>query len=252
MKRVPLYDNLAADYDHFVDWDQRLAHELPFFECLFGEHEVRQVLDVACGTGHHVLALAQRGYQVLGTDLSRAMIDRARANAAALDLDVAFEVAGFGQMAGLGRSFDAVLCLGNSLPHLLTEAAVDEALADLVAVLRPGGVLVMQNRNFDRVWARQERFMPPQSYQAGEEEQIFVRFYDFQAETITFHMIRLQRAADGWEQQVQATELRPILADDLTTALGRAGFGEVMCYGGYEGKAFDPEQSGDLVTVAKR
>jgi len=81
------------------------------------------------------------------------MIEQARQNAAAQGVDATFAVAGLGELASLGRTFDAVLCLGNSLPHLLSASAVAQSLADFATTLRPGGLLVIQNRNFDRVWA---------------------------------------------------------------------------------------------------
>jgi glycine/sarcosine N-methyltransferase len=252
LSRVPLYDALAADYDRFVNWQGRLDHELPFFDRLFAGQGIERVLDAACGTGHHAIALAQRGYQVVGADLSAAMVERARENAAGAGLDIRFVVAGLGQLAALGEAFNAVLCLGNSLPHLLTAAAVDGALADFAAVLRPGGLLVIQNRNFDRVWAGQERFMPPQSHRDDEDEWLFVRFYDFHQETVTFHMIRLRRTEEGWAQDVEATDLRPIFHEDLAAALVAAGFGNVAFYGGYDGSAFEPAQSGDLIAVARK
>jgi SAM-dependent methyltransferase len=250
--RVPLYDALAGDYDRFVNWAGRLAHELPFFESLFEGHGVRRVLDAACGTGHHAIALALRGYEVTGTDLSRAMIERARQNAAAEGVEAIFAVAGLGESLALGQMFDAALCLGNSLPHLLTSGAVERALADLAGVLRPEGFLVIQNRNFDRVWIEQERFMPPQSAQDGNGEWIFVRFYDFHPETVTFNMLRLRRTEDGWAQDVESTELRPIFAQDLTRALSEAGFDPVFFYGSYDGSTFSAEESGDLIAVARR
>jgi glycine/sarcosine N-methyltransferase len=251
LNQVPLYDALAADYDRFVNWKGRLTHELPFLDRLFAGRGIERVLDAACGTGHHAIALAQRGYKVIGADLSAAMVERARKNAAAAGLDIRFTVTGLGEFAALGEAFDAVLCLGNSLPHLLTAAALDKALADFVAVLRPGGLLVIQNRNFDRVWAGRERFMPPQSHRDGEGDWLFVRFYDFHQETVTFHMIRLRRAEEGWTQDVESTELRPIFRDDLAAALVAASFGNVAFYGGYDGSAFDPAQSGDLIVVAR-
>jgi glycine/sarcosine N-methyltransferase len=249
---VPLYDALAADYDRFVNWEGRLAHELPFFERLFHEHGVERVLDAACGTGHHALALARRGYDVVGADLSAPMIERARHNAAAAGLDAAFHVAGLGELARLGQTFDAVLCLGNSLPHLLTAAKVAAALVDFAAVLRPGGLLVIQNRNLDSVWARQERFMSPQAHREAGREWIFVRFYDFHDTTLTFNMLRLRREDDGWVQDVQATELRPIFQHDLALGLAEAGFGQVLFYGDYERSPFDAETSGDLIAIAQR
>jgi SAM-dependent methyltransferase len=241
---------LAVDYDRFVNWEGRLQHELPFFERLFERHGVRSVLDAACGTGHHAIALVQRGYRVVGTDLSLEMVERARQNAAAAGVDARFEVVGLGDAAGLEEQFDAAICLGNSLPHLLTGDAVSTALADFAAVLRPGGLLVLQNRNFDRVWAERERFMGPQSYRDGSGEWLFVRFYDFHEGTITFNMVRLRREGTGWVQDVEATELRPIFRDGLVAALANAGFGEMAFFGGYDGAGFDPEQSGDLIAVA--
>ncbi|HNS51766.1 MAG TPA: class I SAM-dependent methyltransferase [Anaerolineae bacterium] len=253
MSSVPLYDALAVDYDRFVSWPGRLARELPFLESTFQAHGVQSVLDSACGSGRHAIALAQRGYQSVGADLSAPMIEQARRNAAVAATGIPFVVAGFGQLATtLGKTFDAVLCLGNSLPHLLTPAAVAGALADFAAVLRPGGLLVVQNRNFDQVWAARDRFIGPQAHRDGEEEWLFVRFYDFHEETLTFNMVRLHRSEAGWTQAVDATELRPIFRDGLSEALAAAGFGEAAFYGSYDGSAFDPAASGDLIAVARK
>jgi SAM-dependent methyltransferase len=251
-QRVPLYDALAVDYDRFVNWEGRLAHELPFFLSLFRAHGVSYVLDAACGTGHHAFSLSSRGYTVAGADLSTRMIEQGRQNAVAQDVEVSFKVAGLGELVeafGAG-SQDAVLCLGNSLPHLLSAAELQRALVDFAGVLRPGGLAIVQNRNFDRVWAEQDRFMPPQSYRDAQGEWLFVRFYDFHPETVTFNMIRLWRTEGDWQYSVEATELRPIFHDDLVAGLGAAGFGEIRLYGSYEGSAFEPTQSGDLIAVA--
>jgi glycine/sarcosine N-methyltransferase len=253
MSPIPLYDTLAADYDRFVHWEARLAYELPFFQRLFTEHGIERVLDAACGTGQHAIALARRGYQVVGADLSAPMIERARQNAVRRDAANAyFVVAGLGDLASLGRTFDAVLCLGNSLPHLLTAAAVTRALADFAVVLRPGGLLVMQNRNFDRVWAERERFMPPQMHREDGQEWIFVRFYDFHPATLTFNMLRLKRGPAGWVQDVESTPLRPIFQRELGRGLAEAGFAHVAFYGDCEGSTFDAQKSGDLIIVANR
>ena len=150
-----MYDDFSSDYDRFVDWPGRLAAELPFIEHQLQAVGARRVLDAACGTGMHALALARRGYAAVGADLSPGMIARARANAAAAGVDVPFEVAGFGELnARVGTGFDALLCLGNSLPHLLAPAGLESALADFAACLRPGGLVLIQNRNFDAVLSR--------------------------------------------------------------------------------------------------
>ncbi len=258
------YDSFSTDYDRFVNWPSRLSFELPFIEKQLEARrsEVNRplrVLDSACGTGMHALALAQRGYTAAGADLSAGMIARAQANAAAAGLAVPFRAAGFGELARTFQGelywpFDAVLCLGNSLPHLLSAEALAQALVDFKACLRPGGLLVVQNRNFDAVLAQAERWMEPQGYQEGGAEWVFLRFYDFEPDgLIAFNILTLRREAGGaWRQSVTTTRLRPLLRDELVAALQASGFGNVQVFGGLNGAPFDPASSGNLVIITQK
>ncbi len=250
-----MYDQFSTDYDRFVNWPSRLAAELPFIEQVLQRVEARSVLDAACGTGKHAIALAKRGYEAVGTDLSAGMIDHARANAAAEGEDVRFEVAGFGELRSrVGNGFDALLCLGNSLPHALTPAELSAALDDFRACLRPGGLLLIQNRNFDAVLARRERWMGPQAHRQGNEERLFLRYYDYETDgTLTFNLVTLRRQGAGeWSQHVASTRLWPLRQDELTAAVATAGFSTITCYGGLSGAPFEPDRSPNLVVTARR
>ncbi len=57
------YDNFSSDYDRFVSWPGRLALEMPFLTSRLREIGANSVLDAACGTGMHTLALAQAGFE---------------------------------------------------------------------------------------------------------------------------------------------------------------------------------------------
>ena len=248
-----MYDEFSTDYDRFVNWPARLAVEVPFLQTQLQAAGAHRVLDAACGTGQHALALAQRGYSVTGADLSPRMIEKAVANARAQGVQVEFVAAAFGDLqAQVGGGFDAVLCLGNSLPHLLTPADLAAALADFSACLRPGGLLLIQNRNFDRVLAHRERWMEPQAHREGEREWLFLRFYDFEDDgTIAFNIITLHRqAGPGWTQHLATTHLWPQRHQELLAALAAAGFGRVTAYGDMQGAPFQAESSGNLVLAA--
>jgi SAM-dependent methyltransferase len=253
-----MYDSFSSDYDRFVNWPARLGYEMPFIQRQLDAARARSVLDAACGTGMHAIALAQRGYAAYGADLSAPMVARAQENAAAAGVDARFAAAGFGELA---RSFqgsasfpcDALLCLGNSLPHLLTPTQLADALSDFAACLRPGGLVLIQNRNFDTLAASRERWMEPQAAQVeGEGEWTFVRFYDYRPDgLIDFNILTLQRSPGGaWKQQVASTRLRPLLRDELVESLAHAGFEEIVCCGSMSGEPFDAEKSGNLVVVA--
>jgi glycine/sarcosine N-methyltransferase len=256
-----MYDAFSEDYDRFVNWRERLAVEMPFIERLLHDTQDKigdslRILDAACGTGMHAIALAQRGFAASGADFSPDMIERARANATAAKVRVRFEVAGFGKLAqNFGQGgFDALLCLGNSLPHLLTGAELSETLADFAACLRPGGLLLMQNRNFDAILSRRERWMEPQSHFEGEIQRVFLRFYDFDTDgLLTFNLITLrQEGSSPWTQQVTTTRLRPMKQANLVRGLEAGGFEDIACYGSMADTPFDSDSSGNLVIVARR
>lgn len=256
-----MYNKFSQDYDRFVNWENRLAFELPFLlkqlQGVTPQAGVRlRVLDAACGTGQHVIALAKKGLDVTGADLSSEMIAVARANAGAAGLDLRFEPVGFGSLAktfGAG-SFSAILCLGNSLPHLLNPVDLSQALRDFSSCLTLGGILIIQNRNFDAVLASHSRWMEPETHVEGDREWVFQRFYDFEPDgLIRFNIVTLTRqTGKDWQSSLTATHLRPQKQQDLTDALTAAGFSNIQSYGSLSGEAFVPLGSGNLVLTASK
>ena len=87
----------------------------------------------------------------------------------------------------------------------------------------------------------------------GEQEWLFVRFYDFDPDgLLTFNIITLARLGQGeWQQKVDSTRLYPLRRDELAPALEAAGFEQIVCYGSMSGEPFDPHSSGNLVVSAR-
>jgi glycine/sarcosine N-methyltransferase len=137
---------------------------------------------------------------------------------------------------------------------VLEADALAAALVDFAACLRPGGRLIIQSRNFDAVLAQRERWMEPQSHRSGDQEWLFVRFYDYDPdERISFHILTLHRSGPGgWQQRVTTTRLWPQRQADLLPPLAAAGFGEITAYGSLNGAPYDPVNSGNLVLTAVR
>jgi len=253
------YDNLGSDYDLMVSWGDRLAREEQFFRELFSRKGCRRVLDAACGTGMHAVAFSRAGLEVCGVDLSTAMVEKARENARAAGVQVRFEAAGFGEIASrIGTGFDAATCLGNSLPHLLDDASLAACLRDFAELLIPGGVLVIQNRNYDRLLRDRQRFMPPASRTEPDGETVFLRITEFPPagsrndEAVSFTILTLRKRDGGWKMSERTTPLRALRRATLKAALERAGFTSVRVYGSYAQQPFDATGTGDLVVVAER
>jgi SAM-dependent methyltransferase len=98
------------------------------------------VADLGCGPGAHALALARRGYDVVGVDGSRRMVEVARARAAREGVIAAFEVHDVsGPLPFADASVGGVLAI-LVLQHLARPAAF---IAEIRRCLRPGGHLLI-------------------------------------------------------------------------------------------------------------
>ncbi|MCL4459339.1 MAG: class I SAM-dependent methyltransferase [Chloroflexi bacterium] len=251
MSPASLYDTFADRYDLMVSWETRLKNEAPFFQKIFGQHQTRSILDAACGTGQHAIRFAQWGYEVVGTDLSVEMLQRAALNTEALNVSVTFVQAGFGEIwKTLKRHFGAIVCLGNSLPHLLSERELFQALTDFFALLEEGGVVVIQNRNYDRVYLEKQKFMSLDTTKMAGRELLFFRLVDFEGEYLNFHIVTFIKEKGQWRYEVNSTRQRPIFKADLEGLLAASGFKEIQFYSDFQFSPWQLEQTYDLIAVA--
>ena len=137
----------SPQYYHIAFEVNRKA-ETDFLEACFARYargRIRHVVDLACGTGHHSLRLAQRGYRVTALDLSARSIEFLGREAARRGLYVEALVGDI-RAFRLPRAADAAICMQDSQGHLLTNQALLAHLRAVHANLRPGGLFV-----FDRL-----------------------------------------------------------------------------------------------------
>jgi SAM-dependent methyltransferase len=147
------YGTLADVYDWLVP-PELLSPEgsAAVFDGLYELAPGARVLDCAAGTGTLAVGLALRGFDVVASDASEAMIARTRALAALHSVELDACVRAWEDLTG-PPSFDAVFCIGNSITHAEGQAGRRRALSAMAGVLRPAGLLVLTSRNWELVRA---------------------------------------------------------------------------------------------------
>ena len=160
------YDQLAPTFDRIhADWAlsvQRQGAELErLLDSRLGDNRPHRVLDCTCGIGTQTLGLLQRGHIVVGSDLSTSAVQRASRESLAGGFGARFVAADIRRLPFQGAAFDAVISADNSLPHLLTEAALQSALLEMARVTRPGGALLINIRDYNEALVDRPLSRPP-------------------------------------------------------------------------------------------
>ncbi|MCE4946773.1 class I SAM-dependent methyltransferase [Streptomyces albulus] len=144
---APMYGAIAEIYDRLDDWIVATWHEQPvsgrvaFLRKRWEQRggEVRDVLDLCCGTGSVLHELKQAGYAVTGLDQSPQMLGLARQR---LGDGTALIHAQLPDIPVPDAAMDAVCSTGAALSYTPGEAELTRILLAVHRVLRPGGVLV--------------------------------------------------------------------------------------------------------------
>jgi SAM-dependent methyltransferase len=136
--------------------------DLPRIDLAFLEQQLRppaRVLDLGCGPGRHVAALAQRGFDVTGVDLSEPMLRHARRNLEALGLRAELLRANLVELDSLRDGpFDIVICMFSTLGMIAGRHARQRVVDQAFRVLRPGGRFVLHVHNrWIELWSRTGR-----------------------------------------------------------------------------------------------
>ncbi|HEX9081320.1 MAG TPA: class I SAM-dependent methyltransferase [Holophagaceae bacterium] len=245
-------------YRGLIAWPARLEREGPLLRRVLGDAPLK-VLDLGCGTGDHARYLQAQGHLVTGVDASSAQLATAReAPPAGQELPpVRFVEGDLSALADLVEpGFGGAVCLGNTLPHLADEAALDRFLAGLASRLAPGAPVLLQLLNYDRILAKGERTFPVTVRPGEDGETVFLRLMTPRADGTVIFTPATLRYRPGAEPPLDLVAVREVVLRgwrraELEAALLRAGLTAKEILGDMTGGPWSPTAQ-DLVVVASR
>jgi SAM-dependent methyltransferase len=225
------YDELAPFYHLiFADWDASIRRQGDQLTKLIDARwpSARRVLDVACGIGTQSIALAQRNYIVVGSDISEEALRRARLEAQKRRLMIAFSLGDMREAhARHGQVFDVVVCADNSIAHLLTDEEIALALRQMHDCLQPGGGCVITLRDYDALRAAGRGMLVPYPlHEAGGKRRLLFQQLDLRGDycSVRFCVVEEDPKARTAEVHVMKTHTHAISVSKLCELMRAAGF----------------------------
>lgn len=219
---------------------------------LLKAHDVKTVFDMTCGTGSQVFYLAQRGFDIIGSDFSPALLEQARAKALKQNLNLRF-VDGDMRDIKLG-TFDAVITIFSAIGHL-TKSDFEKALQNIRANLKNNGIYIFDIFNLqaitDEVIA---------NFKMDIQKEINgVKIHNIQHSEIdrenglliSHDHYTISKNNSKPETKTNTFALQIYTARQLNEILKHNGF-EILHLYDMDGNDFNPEKSLNILTVARK
>ena len=245
MKKQDNYSLLAPYYDLFINWDNRLESEIPFILKSCGKpRSGLRALDIGCGTGYHLRAMQQAGFEVQGMEPSKALREQAVRNLPGITVSP-LKMERLSSFAGTHGPWDLVICLGNTLPHLPASLLMEFCRA-LYHVLNKEAVAVIHLLGYEKILKNRPGKLPVKTVEVPEAAYRFERSYEYKKGYLAFNIeVFKDDILLGVDQEI----LYPVTARKLRAVLSGAGFREIRFYGAFDHEVEYGPESDNLVAV---
>lgn len=235
----PLYEKLYAyrNKNEANKLADLIAREIPV-------SDFPHILDLGCGRGRHSITLAERGYTVLGIDLSKEVIEKATEVAQECDLhNLHFEV---GDMRRpLDKTFDAVVNLFTSFGYFLRDNENARVIQSVETMLKENGVFILDYLNAYNV---RENLVPEEQ---EEFQDLMVHINREIRGNMVFKHIRF--TGEDIDKPIEYHErVKLYELEWFEDTFKEYGFELKRIYGSYEEEPFDKEKSPRLLMVAQK
>ena len=231
------YSAFAQAYDammHDVDRDAWIA----YLDAFLKENGAHNIMDCACGTGANAIRLYQRGYHVIGNDVSPEMLIEARNNAFSKGAKGIIFICEDMRKLKIHKTVDAIVCVCDGVNYLTSMKDVESFLTHAAQCIKPGGLLLFDVSSPYKF----RHVLGTNAFTEDTDEYAYIwkNNYDPISRLCEMTLTGFYKRGEQYDRFTESHLQRAHTIPELRSALKAAGFTDIRAYHAFSREPVKP------------
>ncbi len=229
-----MYNEFANVYDRLQDIDYNSF--IDYYEKIFEKFDIKPklMLDLGCGTGNITIPLSEKGYEMIGIDLSEEMLDIAAQKARDTSEDILFLNQDMTEFELYG-TVDSIICSLDGVNYLTMDDDLDKLFALVKNYLNPGGLFIFDINSEYKL----KTLLNGNSFVYDEDDIycVWSNSFDDEDNICSFNIDIFTREESGlYKKDEEYHEERAYSVNEIENAINSSG---LTLLGVYDDRSFD-------------
>ena len=217
-----IYDELMdnVDYENWVSYIEEIIKR--------EDVQVKNILELACGTGNITIPLAKKDYDIVGIDISQEMLNVARDKCYDDEIEVIFLNQDIKELDFEVYNLDCVLCCCDGFNYILKNEELEFIFKKIHTILKEGGIFIFDISSYYKL----SEILSNNVFGENREELAYIWENEFNSEnnTITMNVAFFVQEKKLFKRHEETHYQRAYTEEEIFDILNKAGFLDIKMY----------------------
>ncbi|CAH2214428.1 class I SAM-dependent DNA methyltransferase [Tepidibacter aestuarii] len=217
-----IYDNLMdnVDYDKWVDYVEEIIKK--------EDVQVKNILELACGTGNLTIPFAKKNYDILGIDISEDMLSVAREKCIDEGIEVVFLNQDMTELDFEVYNLDCVLCACDGFNYILEDEDIQSIFDNVYGLLKKKGVFIFDISSYNKL----SNILGNNTFGENREDITYIweNYFDDESNMVEMDLAFFTRNGEYYQKFEETHYQRAYKNDEIINMLQNTGFDYIKVY----------------------
>ncbi len=217
-----IYDNLMdnVDYDKWVEYIEEIIKK--------ENVNVKNILELACGTGNITIPFAKKNYDILGIDISEDMLSVAREKCINDGIEVIFLNQDMTELDFEIYNLDCVLCACDGFNYIVEDEDIQSIFDTVYELLKQKGVFIFDISSYNKL----SNILGNNTFGENREDITYIweNYFDDESNMVEMDLAFFTRDGEYYQKFEETHYQRAYKNDEIIQMLKNSGFEDVKAY----------------------